>query len=116
MSIGYNKYGDIQKKDPGLHAEEDALLKLRKNHSNKLEPIHLLVIRISANNKLQSSKPCSACLRVMNTLPSKKGYKIKNIYFSDGNNNIVKTKLSSLEKEEKHYTKYYRSTYYNRVV
>lgn len=116
MSIGYNKYGNIYKKDAGIHAEEDALLKLRKNNNNKLESIHLLVIRISTNNKLQSSKPCSACLKVMNILPIKKGYKIKNIYYSDGKNNIVKTKLSSLEKEEKHYTKYYRSTYYNRVV
>jgi hypothetical protein len=41
--------------------------------------------------------------------PPKKGYKIKNIYYSDSFGNIVKTSLNSLEKEERHYSRFYKN-------
>lgn len=101
--------GDSDGLTPGIHAEYEAIKKLiplRK--TKKLESVNLLVIRLSGKNKLQSSKPCSNCIDTMKTLPEKKGYKIQNIYYSDSNENIVKTTLKNLDNEEKHISKYYK--------
>jgi hypothetical protein len=110
LSYGFNFMGDINGLEPGVHAEHDAINKLkplkRKKH---LQNINLLVIRLSRKNKLQSSKPCVDCINKIKFLPEKKGYKIKNIYYSDDNENIVKSNLKTLENEELHYSKYYRS-------
>ena len=109
LSYGVNKMGDSEGMHPGIHAEYEAIKKLiplRK--TKKLESVNLLVIRLSGKNKLQSSKPCSNCIDTMKTLPEKKGYKIQNIYYSDSNENIVKTTLKNLDNEEKHISKYYK--------
>ena len=63
---------------------------------------------MSSKNKLQSSKPCGNCLEIMKNLPIKKGYKIQNVYYSDNNENIIKTTLYALDNEEKHYSRYYK--------
>jgi hypothetical protein len=44
----------------------------------------------------------------MRSLPEKKGYNIKNIYYSNGDGEIVKSSLISLENEELHFSRYYR--------
>lgn len=109
LSYGVNKMGDSEGINPGIHAEYDAIKKLvplRKK--KKLVSVNLLVIRLSGKNKLQSSKPCGNCIETMKILPEKKGYKIQNIYYSDSNENIIKTSLSNLDNEEKHYSKYYK--------
>lgn len=108
LSYGVNKMGDSEGMQPGIHAECDAINKLvplRKK--KKLQSVSLLVIRLSGKNKMQSSKPCGNCIEVLKSLPEKKGYKIQNIYYSDNNENIVKTTLKCLDNEEKHYSKYY---------
>lgn len=101
--------GDINGTEPGIHAEHDAINKLkpltRKKH---LQNINLLVIRLSKNNKLQNSKPCANCINKIKILPEKKGYKIKNIYYSDDDGKIVKSNLKTLENDELHYSRYYR--------
>ena len=113
LSFGVNQLGDINGNTPGIHAEEDALSKLMPlKYKKRLEPINILVIRLSPKNKLQISKPCSNCIKLLSIIPKKKGYKIENIYYSDADGNIVKTNLQTLENEEKHYSKYYR----NRVL
>jgi len=94
---------------PGIHAEHDAINKLQPlKNKKKLEPINLLVIRVSKTNKIQSSKPCGNCIEKMKTLPIKKGYKIHDIYYSDSEGTIIKTSLESLDAEEKHYSRYYK--------
>ena len=108
LSYGVNKMGDTEGLKPGIHAEHDALLKLIPNKKRKLKNINLLVIRVSGKNKLQSSKPCNNCIQTMRRLSIKKGYKIQNVYYSDNNENIVKTTLYALDNEEKHYSRYYR--------
>jgi cytidine deaminase len=109
LSFGVNQMGDTNGEKPGIHAEEDAISKLIPlKRKKRLESINILVIRVSPKNKLQPSKPCSNCLRLMNILPEKKGYKIENVYYSDEEGNIIKKTLKSLENEEKHYSKYYR--------
>jgi hypothetical protein len=113
LSFGVNQLGDINGTTPGIHAEEDALSKLMPlKYKKRLESINILVIRLSPKNKLQISKPCSNCIKLLSIIPKKKGYKIENIYYSDADGNIVKTNLQTLENEEKHYSKYYR----NRVL
>ena len=109
LSFGFNKMGDIDGNEPGIHAEHDAINKLKPlDKKKKLEPINLLVIRFSKNNKIQSSKPCANCIQNMKTLPKKKGYKIKNIYYSNDNEEIVKSSIKILETEGLHYSRFYR--------
>ena len=109
LSYGINRMGDSDGVTPGIHAEYEAIQKLIPlRRTKKLESVNLLVIRLSGKNKLQSSKPCSNCIDIMKTLPERKGYKIQNIYYSDCNENIIKTTLKNLDNEEKHFSKYYK--------
>ena len=101
--------GDINGNQPGIHAEHDAINRLKPLQRKKhLQLINILVIRLSKNNKIQNSKPCANCIKNMKTLPEKKGYKIRNIYYSDDNGEIVKTSLKNLEKEDLHYSRFFR--------
>jgi hypothetical protein len=61
-----------------------------------LKKIDILVIRTSAKARLGMSKPCIKCLIDMSILPQKKGYVIKNIFYSDKDGNIVNTTLKHL--------------------
>lgn len=109
LSYGMNQMGDIYGNNPGVHAECDAISKLIPlKPKKKLENINILVIRLSTKNKIQSSKPCSNCIETMKNLPPKKGYKIQNIYYSDMSGDIIKTTLNTLEKEERHYSRFYK--------
>jgi len=109
LSFGVNQMGDIDGNTPGIHAECDAISKLIPlKPKKKLENINILVVRLSTKNKIQSSKPCSSCIDTMIRLPPKKGYKVQNIYYSDGFGKILKTTLNALEKEERHYSKFYK--------
>lgn len=109
IAYGANYIGDEKGNDPGLHAEQDVLEKLAPlKYKKKLENIHLLVVRLSKTNKIQSSKPCNNCIRWMKIIPEKKGYKLQNIYYSDGDGNLVRTTLDILENEEQHVSRFYR--------
>jgi cytidine deaminase len=110
LSYGVNRMPNSDNIIPGIHAEHDAILKLPPlKNKKKLQSINLLVIRVSVKNKLQCSKPCNNCIQKMKFLPESKGYKIKNIYYSDYYGNIVETNLSNLENEEQYYTRYYKN-------
>ncbi len=101
--------GNLSGNDPGKHAEEDAITKLKPLERKKhLQNINMLVIRFSKNNKMQNSKPCANCIETMQILPEKKGYRIKNIYYSNENGVIVKSSLTNLQKEELHYSRFFR--------
>jgi cytidine deaminase len=109
LSFGFNSMGDTNGDSAGIHAEHDAINKLKPLYKKKrLVPINILVIRVSKSNKLQNSKPCANCIQVMKNLPEKKGYIIKNVYYSNNNGEIVKSSLKNLENEEPHYSRYYR--------
>ena len=109
LSFGFNRTGDSNGHSAGVHAEHDAINKLKPLYKKKrLVPINILVIRVSKSNKLQNSKPCANCIQVMKNLPEKKGYIIKNVYYSNDNSEIVKSSLKILEKEELHYSRYYK--------
>jgi cytidine deaminase len=109
LSYGFNRMGDLYGNEAGVHAEHDAINKLKPIAKKKhLQNINILVIRFSKNNKLQQSKPCVNCIRTMKTLPEKKGYKIKNIFYSNENGEIIKSNITNLENEDLHYSRFYR--------
>ena len=84
LSYGINQMGDSDGLSPGIHAEQDAISKLLPlKRKKRLELVNILVVRLSSKNNLQSSKPCSNCIELMKSLPTKKGYKIQNVYYSD---------------------------------
>jgi len=96
LSYGYNHYST--KCINSIHAEHHAILNLPYNkRQSKLVNINILVIRVSKTNKLGMSKPCSKCVDNMINLPSKKGYKIKDVYYSDSEGQIIKTTLKKLK-------------------
>jgi len=113
MSLGYNKHivknsYKERKKKGMIHAEIDCIRKLKQMNVNRhknLIKIDICVVRFLLNGSLSISKPCFNCLREMEILALKKGYKIINIYYSDKNQQIVKTKYSRLKNEQKqHFT------------
>ena len=95
-----------------IHAEHDAIKKLPNNNSNKRKNINMLVLRFTKTNKLCMSRPCLQCLQYMLKLCPKKGYNIKNIYYSNNDGLIQKTTINKLLKENIHYSKsYYQKNY-----
>lgn len=109
LSYGFNMVGDESRNDPGIHSEHDAINKLKPLKRNKhLQSVNMLVIRLSRNNKIQNSKPCANCIETMTILPQKKGYVIKNIYYSNEHGVIVKSSMQNLKKDELHYTRFFR--------
>lgn len=117
LSIGINKIGDTEKNTRGIHAETDAITKLIPlRNKKKLENIDILVIRVSPTNKIQSSKPCYHCIEMFKKLPKKRGYHIKDIYYSNTYGEIVKTTLRDLDNEEKHISQHYRNKLKSRLL
>jgi cytidine deaminase len=89
-----------------IHAEHDAIRKLPYNDKRR-KSINILVLRFTKTNKLCMSRPCLQCLQYMLKICPKKGYNVKNIYYSTNNGNIEKTKINKLMKENIHYSKSY---------
>lgn len=58
------------------------------------------------------SKPCIHCVKMMSELAPSRGYKIANVYYSDQNGEIQRTKLSDLLQEEcGHVSYFFRRTH-----
>ncbi len=109
LSYGFNMTGDESKNDPGIHAEHDAINKLKPMRKKKhLHNVNILVVRLSKYNKLQNSKPCANCMENIKNLPQKRGYRIRNVYYSNEKGEIVKNSLRKLEKEELHHSRFFR--------
>ncbi len=91
-----------------IHAEHDAINKLPTNNK-RLKSVNILVIRISNTGILGMSKPCENCIKLMNTLPQQKGYKINKVFYSDSFGIIIKTTLNKLMNENNnHVSKFYK--------
>lgn len=109
LSYGVNKLGDASGLKPGIHAEHDAIIKLKPLRRRKtLINVDILVIRLSGKNKLQSSKPCINCINMMKILPAKLGYNIRHVYYSNENGDIVKSSILKLERDNPHYSRCYK--------
>ena len=93
------------------HAEMNAINNLPYS-ANKKNPIKidLLVIRTSNTGKIGMSKPCIKCIIDLTTCPQKKGYLIKNIFYSNSDGTIIKTNLKTLiETKDYHMSIYYKN-------
>lgn len=114
LSYGMNQYKDVECKHPSIHAEYNAITKLaplEKKHrkGRNLYKCNIFVTRVSKTNKLGISKPCYQCIHNMNTLPETKGYRIKNVYYTDRDSNIVRRSLDYLLHEDTlYYTRHQR--------
>lgn len=61
------------------------------------------MVRVNkSSTRLANSRPCWHCLVMMNTLAPKKGYRIRKIYYSDTDGNIIKSSLQQLLDEERY--------------
>jgi hypothetical protein len=82
------------------HAEIDALKKLPLNRNRRLINIDIFVIRVSQTGVLGMSKPCIKCIRYMSKL---KGYKVKNVYYSDKNGDEICETFTHLYYDKNHH-------------
>ena len=85
---GINKY-NFDNNNGTIHAEVDAINHLKE--TTKRKKVNLFVFRTNNKaDKLLMAKPCDNCMRYINTNIEKKGYRLKNIFYSDYDGNIVK--------------------------
>lgn len=116
LSYGINKFS-VKASSAGIHAEFDAIQNLQPLSKNKkLKHIHIFVIRLSGNGKLQLSKPCAHCIHMLTTYPQKKGYIVKDIVYSNENGEFIKTNLNKIQKEEKHYSSGHKYNKKNKII
>lgn len=105
-------YGENQDRmnhvDWTLHAEEQSILKLKRNNDG-IKKVDILVIRTTKNGSLNMSKPCKHCIQMMKNVATDKGYSVKNVYYTESNDVVVKTSLNKLLNDKDiHISKHYR--------
>lgn len=69
--------------------------------NKKKKTVDIIIIRINKNGVLKNSKPCVKCLNIMQKSTN---MKIKNIYYSNKEGEIIKTKLNVLLSQDLHYS------------
>lgn len=124
LAYGINKYTsqqiNLSTHIQTIHAEIDAINNLifLKKKSKKLKKINILVIRTNSIGKIGMSKPCLKCIIEMSILSKKKGYKIKNILFSDQNEQIQSITLKKILNEQDYYISKYdkKNNRYNEYI
>ena len=113
FSRGINKYNSNSVNT--VHAEVNAIMNLPSRAKKKCyQKIDICVIKVSSCCKIGISKPCIKCIIDMSILPQKKGYIVKNIYYSDHDGSITSVTLKNLINEGNCYTsRYYRKHNFN---
>jgi cytidine deaminase len=94
-----------------IHAEDNAIRKLKNNTKKKLIKVDMLVIKVSSSErKLGISLPCTRCLYKFITALPMKGYSLQNIYYSTETGQIEKINLNHLveDSNKHHVTKFDR--------
>lgn len=79
------------------HAEIDVLKKEKKNYSltKKIRKFNLIVIKISKTGNISTARPCYHCIK---QLESASFVRIKNIFYSNKEGNIIKETFEQLIK------------------
>lgn len=79
------------------HAEIDLLKKEKKNYclTKKIRKLNLIVIKVSKTGNISTARPCYHCIKQLN---SASFVRIKNIYYSNHDGNIVKETFDQLIK------------------
>lgn len=91
-AFGHNQYNinnkACEENKDNIHAEVDCVKSLKK--SEKISHINLIVFRTNnAGNKLLNAKPCICCIKTIDFTLKQKNYKLKKIYYTDENGNII---------------------------
>ena len=80
-AFGYNKY-NLYGTTRSIHAEIDAIKKLKKNYG-KSKSVIVLIFRISKDgSQILLGKPCDNCKSKLNNTLRKKNYRLSNIYYT----------------------------------
>lgn len=108
VTTGYNSFKDCWNGcQYTMHAEMDAIRKLDKLYkyrSKRKKNINLIVIRVGKKGSLKDSKPCGKCLESLYRL---KTFRVKYIYYSTNDEQIVKAKFNDLyNRRKEYYTKH----------
>jgi tRNA(Arg) A34 adenosine deaminase TadA len=108
LSYGMNQYTDVDGSTPSVHAEYNAIANLPPRPRNKrLYRCNIFVTRLTKTLKFGISKPCYQCVYNMYELPRLKGYRIKNVYYTDRDENIIKRSLVDMLNIDERYHTYY---------
>jgi cytidine deaminase len=111
LSKGVNYIIGNQK---SIHAENDAIFRLKPRKNKKMKKINLIVIRTSKIGKLGSSQPCYHCVQNMIMDLPLLGYKLNNIYYSNNDESITCVKFNKfIQKNQFHISGFYRKKYLN---
>lgn len=71
-----------------IHAEIDAMNKLKYNYSKKPKKINLFVFRVNNHGETRNAKCCDNCKTNIYKIAKIKNYNIKHIYYTTNHNNI----------------------------
>ena len=86
-SVGFNQY-NIDLKNTSLHAEVDAVNKLKPNHKTKSKKVIIIVFRVNnSGTKLLMSKPCSCCIATIKKSLSYKNYTLHKGWYTETDGN-----------------------------
>ena len=81
--IGRNYY-NIDFKDTSRHAEVDAVMQLKHNHSKRFKKVTIIILR--TNNKgdrCMLAKPCNHCIQSLRYMLERKRYKLHKGYYTN---------------------------------
>jgi cytidine deaminase len=103
LSYGENWIYNTTRYNPGhldlsAHAEHAAVMNLRPNENRKKRAANIFVIKLKLSGLIGPSEPCSHCLGILAKQAAKKGYSIKNVYFTNREKNIEMRHLNDLLK------------------
>ena len=108
QNYGENHYNTYSTND-SVHAEIHACKKVAWKHRDRnkkknKKTYNLVVIRTSkSGSNLGMSRLCERCVIGVNNLPNTSGIKIKKIYYSNENGEIIKTSLPKMMKMDDHH-------------
>jgi len=80
----------------GLHAEIDALRKIKKTPDKRPREVNIFVIRVNKIGDISLSQPCCNCIKKMDKFQKYKNIKIKNIFFSENNKKLIRVSYSNI--------------------
>jgi deoxycytidylate deaminase len=82
-AVGMNMY-NIDGKFTTIHAEVDALLKLKPNKKKTPKKINMIIFRVNnTGTKLMMARPCCNCQKAIREILVQKNYKLKKCWFTN---------------------------------
>lgn len=97
ITLGFNRYCNNKKYSNTIHAEIDALFKLKTKIKTR-EKVDIIIIRLSNYNNeiLKNSKPCNHCIIHLKKYHESTKIFINRIYYSNEHGEIVHDTLDNI--------------------